>query len=70
MTRRIIQFGTSRFLQAHVDLFVHESRAAGHDIGPISVIKTAPGAMRASRTHCDCPAASRFASAAIAMVKS
>ena len=37
MARRIIQFGTSRFLQAHADLFVHEARLAGQDIGPISV---------------------------------
>ena len=40
MTRRIIQFGTSRFLQAHVDLFVHEARCSGEDIGPITVVKT------------------------------
>ena len=49
MTRRIIQFGTSRFLQAHVDLFVHEARGAGEDIGPIAVIKTTPGGDRAGR---------------------
>ena len=42
MTRRIIQFGTSRFLQAHVDLFVHEARCSGEDIGPITIVKTAP----------------------------
>src|SRR4051794_19036545 len=29
MSGLIIQFGTSRFLQAHVDLFVHEARQAG-----------------------------------------
>lgn len=40
MTGRILQFGTSRFLQAHVDLFVHEARAAGQKVGPISVVKT------------------------------
>jgi tagaturonate reductase len=49
MSRRIVQFGTSRFLQAHVDLFVHEARAAGQDIGPISVVKTTAGAERSSR---------------------
>jgi tagaturonate reductase len=43
MTRRIIQFGTSRFLQAHVDLFVHEARCSGQDIGPITVVKTTSG---------------------------
>ena len=49
MVRRIIQFGTSRFLQAHADLFVHEARLAGQDIGPISVVKTTSGAERRGR---------------------
>jgi tagaturonate reductase len=49
MTRRIIQFGTSRFLQAHADLFVHEARLAGQDIGPITVVKTTPDGDRAER---------------------
>ena len=49
MTRRIVQFGTSRFLQAHVDLFVHEARLAGQDIGPITVVKTTAGAERRGR---------------------
>ena len=49
MTKRIIQFGTSRFLQAHADLFVHEAREAGQDIGPITVVKTTPGNERAGR---------------------
>ena len=49
MTRRIIQFGTSRFLQAHVDLFVHEARRLGDDIGPITVVKTSPGRDRDGR---------------------
>ena len=49
MTRRIIQFGTSRFLQAHVDLFVHEARQAGQDVGPITVVKTTAGAERSGR---------------------
>lgn len=40
MTGRILQFGTSRFLQAHVDLFVHEAREAGQRVGPITVVKT------------------------------
>ena len=47
--RRIIQFGTSRFLQAHADLFVHQAREAGQDIGPIAVVKTTPGGDRAGR---------------------
>ena len=46
MTRKIIQFGTSRFLQAHVDLFVHEARCSGQDIGPITVVKTTSGGDR------------------------
>ena len=51
MSRRIIQFGTSRFLQAHADLFVHDARAEGQDIGPITVVKTAPGRDRAGRVQ-------------------
>jgi tagaturonate reductase len=47
--RRIIQFGTSRFLQAHADLFVHQARQAGQDIGPIAVVKTTQGGDRAGR---------------------
>ena len=49
MTRRIIQFGTSRFLQAHVDLFVHEARLSGQPIGPITVVKTTSDRDRARR---------------------
>lgn len=49
MTRRIMQFGTSRFLQAHADLFVHEARQSGQDIGPVTVVKTTPGADRSGR---------------------
>jgi tagaturonate reductase len=47
--RRIIQFGTSRFLQAHADLFVHEARQAGQNVGPIAVVKTTSGGDRAGR---------------------
>lgn len=35
MTTPILQFGTSRFLQAHVDLFISESQA-----GPITIVET------------------------------
>lgn len=49
MSGRIIQFGTSRFLQAHVDLFVHEARAAGQAVGPITVVQTSASAARAGR---------------------
>jgi tagaturonate reductase len=34
----ILQFGTSRFLQAHVDLFVHEAAESGQPVGPITVV--------------------------------
>jgi len=40
MSFPIVQFGTSRFLQAHFDLFVSEARAAGQDAGPIAVVQT------------------------------
>lgn len=49
MTQRIIQFGTSRFLQAHVDLFVHEARLAGQDIGPITIVQASGSTERAGR---------------------
>ena len=49
MVKRIIQFGTSRFLQAHADLFIHEARAVGQDIGPITVVKTTRGTERVGR---------------------
>lgn len=49
MTGRIIQFGTSRFLQAHVGLFVHEAREAGQAVGPIAVVQTTRSAARAGR---------------------
>ncbi|MCQ4161838.1 mannitol dehydrogenase family protein [Roseomonas sp. GC11] len=39
MSGRIIQFGTSRFLQAHVALFLHEARQAGQDVGPITIVQ-------------------------------
>jgi tagaturonate reductase len=49
VTKRIIQFGTSRFLQAHADLFIHEAREAGQDIGPITVVKSTSGQERVGR---------------------
>jgi tagaturonate reductase len=36
----ILQFGTSRFLQAHVDLFVSQALARGEAIGRIAVVQT------------------------------
>lgn len=48
-TTPIIQFGTSRFLQAHVDLFVCEAAARGDALGPITVIQSSGNAERARR---------------------
>lgn len=36
----ILQFGTSRFLQAHADLFVSEALARGEALGPVAVVET------------------------------
>jgi len=49
MRTPIVQFGTSRFLQAHVDLFISDARAAGQDVGPITVVQTTGAAERAGR---------------------
>ena len=49
LTVPIIQFGTSRFLQAHVDLFVDEARRSGQDIGPITVVQTSASTANAER---------------------
>ena len=40
MTCPVMQFGTSRFLQAHVDLFVSEAMARHEAAGPIAVVQT------------------------------
>ncbi|WP_116131028.1 mannitol dehydrogenase family protein [Tropicimonas sp. IMCC34043] len=45
----ILQFGTSRFLQAHVDLFVSEAMAEGQDVGPITVVQSSGDPARARR---------------------
>ena len=49
MTGRIVQLGTSRFLQAHVDLFVHEAREEGQAVGPITVVQVSGSPERAGR---------------------
>ena len=49
MSVPIIQFGTSRFLQAHVDLFIDEARKSGQDIGPITVVQTSASTANAAR---------------------
>jgi tagaturonate reductase len=45
----ILQFGTSRFLLAHVDLFVSQALAAGQAIGRIAVVRTTRSAESAGR---------------------
>ncbi|PTB19203.1 D-mannonate oxidoreductase [Trinickia symbiotica] len=40
MSNPILQFGTSRFLQAHADLFVSEALDAGRALGSITVVQT------------------------------
>lgn len=40
MTSAILQFGTSRFLQAHADLMLSQARAAGQDVGEVTVVET------------------------------
>lgn len=40
MSDTILQFGTSRFLQAHVDLILSEAAAAGQNVLPITVVET------------------------------
>jgi tagaturonate reductase len=53
----ILQFGTSRFLQAHVDLFVSQALAQGEAMGHIAVVQTTSS--RESRKRLDAFAAGR-----------
>lgn len=50
-TNPILQFGTSRFLQAHADLFLSEAMAAGQPVGPVTVIQSSGNATRNARLH-------------------
>lgn len=45
----ILQFGTSRFLQAHADLFISQALRAGEALGPITVVQSSGEAGRAHR---------------------
>jgi tagaturonate reductase len=45
----ILQFGTSRFLQAHVDLFASEAREDGQDVPDIVIVQTSDDPGRAKR---------------------
>lgn len=49
VSSRIIQFGTSRFLQAHAAFFVHEARQSGQDVGPITVVQISGSGSRSGR---------------------
>jgi len=49
MITPIVQFGTSRFLQAHADLFVSEALQKGEAIGEITIVQTTGSAERAGR---------------------
>ncbi|OEZ90047.1 altronate oxidoreductase [Janthinobacterium sp. HH107] len=45
----ILQFGTSRFLQAHADLFVSEAASMGEALGQITIVQTTGSAQGAAR---------------------
>ena len=49
MRTPIVQFGTSRFLQAHADLFISDAMRAGQPVGPVTVVQTSGAADRAGR---------------------
>ncbi|SIQ84104.1 tagaturonate reductase [Rhizobium sp. RU20A] len=49
MKTPIVQFGTSRFLQAHADLFISEALAVGQAVGLITVVQTTGAAERSAR---------------------
>jgi tagaturonate reductase len=53
----ILQFGTSRFLQAHVDLFVSQALANGEAMGRIAIVQTTSS--RESRKRLDAFAAGK-----------
>ena len=49
MGQAILQFGTSRFLQAHVDLFVSQALDRGEALGGITVVQTTDNPASAER---------------------
>jgi tagaturonate reductase len=49
LTNPILQFGTSRFLLAHVDLFVSQALDRGTALGGITVVQTTASAQSTSR---------------------
>ncbi|MEP2704029.1 MAG: mannitol dehydrogenase family protein [Roseibium sp.] len=50
-TTPIVQFGTSRFLQAHADLFVSEALHAGNAVGSIAVVQSSGDPSRSHRVQ-------------------
>ncbi|WP_411885335.1 mannitol dehydrogenase family protein [Polaromonas sp. YR568] len=49
MSTPILQFGTGRFLQAHVDLFVSQALAQGRALGAITVVQSTNSAQSSAR---------------------
>lgn len=49
MQTPILQFGTSRFLQAHADLFISEALQQGQALGPVTVVQSSGDATRSRR---------------------
>ena len=49
MANPILQFGTSRFLQAHADLFISEALARGEALGNITIVQGTDSAQSARR---------------------
>lgn len=40
MDTPVLQFGTSRFLQAHADLFISDAMKRGEALGPVTIVQT------------------------------
>ncbi len=51
MFKPILQFGTSRFLQAHVDLFISEALGKGEALGKVTVVQTTASTDSARRVQ-------------------
>lgn len=49
MTTPVVQFGTSRFLQAHVDLMIHEATEAGAPSSSVTIVASSGGAAGKAR---------------------
>lgn len=49
MRTPILQFGTSRFLQAHADLFISEAMGKGDALGAITVVQSSGDSSRSAR---------------------